>query len=386
MRICSIWKGVVASHSVSTLCKDAFGAAVRELLWPRACILGAWLAIGGGSFGAPAMKAHFINVGQAQSILLEFPCGAVLVDAGTQDGDATELTRYLDSFFDKRSDLKQTLDTVFLTHAHVDHSTGLDEIAGKYVIRNFVDSGLRDKIGGTEVRRLIATIESGARTNTFVRAVTDQEIENLEDSTGITDEHIDAVSCAMCDPKITVLSASRQANPGWPAVEFKNYNNHSLVIRVAFGDATFLFTGDLEEDGIEELVSRYQGTELLNVDVYQVGHHGSHNGTTQSLLEAMSPQAAVLSVGAWNFGRISEDTAKAFTTFAYGHPRRVTVENLARFVSGYRSNRKKVKVADAARRFSDYDVKKRIYATAWDGTVLIQATLDRKFKVTTEKQ
>jgi competence protein ComEC len=350
-----------------------------------ACFFGVLLSGPVTNLAAPAMSAHFVNVGQAQSILLEFPCGAVLIDAGTQNGDATQLVRYLDSFFQRRSDLKKTLNAVFITHAHVDHSTGLDEIAAKYVIRNFVDSGLRDKIGGTEVRRLSATIRAGTRTNTFERIVSDEEIENLEEPTGITDERIDSVSCASCDPKIQILAASRRINPGWPVREFNNYNNHSLVIRVAFGDALFLFTGDLEEDGIEELVSRYKDTDLLNVDIYQVGHHGSHNGTTKSLLEAMSPQAAVLSVGEWDFGRISADKAKSFTTYAYGHPRRAIVEGLARSIPGYRSNAKKVKVADAVRRFSDYDVKKRIYATAWDGTVQVHATLDRRFRVTTEK-
>src|SRR5258708_731955 len=49
---------------------------------------GVVIALSGELFGAsPKMRAHFINVGQAASALLEFPCGAVLIDAGAQDKD-----------------------------------------------------------------------------------------------------------------------------------------------------------------------------------------------------------------------------------------------------------------------------------------------------------
>ncbi len=66
-------------------------------------------------FGAEAMRAHFINVGQADSILLEFPCGAVLIDAGAQGEKHKEhLIEYLDSFFTKRTDLNRTPDVIFV--------------------------------------------------------------------------------------------------------------------------------------------------------------------------------------------------------------------------------------------------------------------------------
>ena len=56
-----------------------------------------------------------------------------------------------------------------------------------------------------------------------------------------------------------------------------------------FSFDSLLFTGDLEDVAIDTMVDFYNGTQMLNVDAYQVGHHGSANGTTASLLTAMTP-------------------------------------------------------------------------------------------------
>jgi beta-lactamase superfamily II metal-dependent hydrolase len=69
------------------------------------------------------MTAHFIDVGQAHSTLLEFSCGAMLIDAGTKDDEhEEELLEYLDEFFDRRTDLDRTLDSILITHDHLDHT------------------------------------------------------------------------------------------------------------------------------------------------------------------------------------------------------------------------------------------------------------------------
>ena len=64
----------------------------------------------------PSMTAHFINIGQGESVLLEFPCGAMLIDAGAQDGAArTRLIAYLNKFFTRRTDLHKTINTILVT-------------------------------------------------------------------------------------------------------------------------------------------------------------------------------------------------------------------------------------------------------------------------------
>jgi hypothetical protein len=82
-------------------------------------------------------------------------------------------------------------------------------------------------------------------------------------------------------------------------------------------------------------------------------------------------------MGKWTFGR--GGTAR-FTTYAYGHPRRSTVEMLANHVTKTRTA-KQVKVADGARHFSGYTVHSAIYATGWDGTIVMTGKLDGTLRV-----
>ena len=65
----------------------------------------------------PVMKAHFIDVGQANATLLEFQCGIVLIDAGAQDDEHVDgLVDFITSVFDARPELASTLEAVYVTH------------------------------------------------------------------------------------------------------------------------------------------------------------------------------------------------------------------------------------------------------------------------------
>ena len=113
------------------------------------------------------------------------------------------------------------------------------------------------------------------------------------------------------------------------------------------------------------------------MDVYEVGHHGSHNGTTPELLAAMTPKMAVISCGRWDFGKPAKkkEKPKQLTTFAFGHPRRSTIDMLVLVIPGEREQATKQVVFDAVHKKPPYaefrkpTIRKRIYATAWDGTI-----------------
>jgi beta-lactamase superfamily II metal-dependent hydrolase len=320
----------------------------------------------------PTMTAHFINVGQGAATLLEFPCGAILIDTGAQDDAHEEHTaEYLADFFRGRADLRNTLAAVFITHPHVDHTRALQRITETCRVQRYIDGGILEGSGSRDVNWIRQQVESGALT-TMIRQVSDDEVVALPRRTGLSDEHIDPIQCDECDPRIRVLSASLSRNPGWSDREFRNFNNHSLVIRVDFGESSFLFTGDMETVGTRLLVDYYRGTQLLDVDVYQVGHHGSYNGTSSELLRAMSPDVAVIGVGRWTYGR----DGGQFTTFAFGHPRRVVVDLLTDNLRGSRSPAKRVMVFDGVRSPSRFVVRRPIYATGWDGDVRLRADWD----------
>ena len=106
---------------------------------------------------------------------------------------------------------------------------------------------------------------------------------------------------------------------------------------------------------------------MLDVDVLQVGHHGSNNATTQALLDAVTPNVAVINVGRWNWGSPNQP----LTTFLYGHPRQGTLDLLQGSISRKRSQAKSVMAAESSKHFHSTTVTKAVYATGWDGTVRV---------------
>src|SRR5580704_9721657 len=92
---------------------------------------------------AGTMRAHFINVGQGSSVLLEFSCAAVLIDTGGETNEnfdsVKHLQGYLDDFFARRPELKKTFSLVLITHAHIDHTRGLPMVLSRYTVNTYVD-------------------------------------------------------------------------------------------------------------------------------------------------------------------------------------------------------------------------------------------------------
>lgn len=352
---------------------------------PRIVVLILALLVGPASVcaqDADVMYAHFINVGQADCTLLEFPCGAILIDAGVETNAYEDaLIAYLEDFFARRADLDRKIACLFVTHQHTDHTRALPSVVEQFTVERCIENGERTGGGAADITWLRGEIEAG-RQDTVMRIVRDADVVSSTDVLGLTDDVIDPIECDSCDPVIHVVSGGLDTNPGWPEGDFHNPNNQSLVIRVDFGQASLLFTGDLEDYAIHTLVEYYANTDTLDVDVYQVGHHGSENATTEDLLAAMTPYIAVVSMGFWSEGRMPSGTARPLSAFGYGHPRKEALELLAEQVPGFRSRRIQVMAGLASKQFERYEVRRRIYGTGWEGTIKVRATLDRKYRVT----
>ncbi len=317
------------------------------------------------------MRVHFINVGQGCATLVEFPCAAILIDAGGETNplfhSSDSLKSFLNDFFDKRSDLNHTFQCVYLTHPHIDHTRGVSVILDSvYTIKNAVTDGLEHgsgKSGQIKLHRDAQNSEADTDPSNDIglEAITTSEIS----SAGLTDAMIDPVTCSGTDPVIRILWGTSTINPGWADSDFIDENNHSLVIRIDYGASSLLITGDLETVAIHDLVSKYSGTSLLDADVYVVGHHGSKNGTTQELLDKVTPEIALIGSG--------DSTRKlAFTAWDYGHPNKGILDMLQQSVSETRPAIK-VKAGLSKKKFVDYTITKAIYATGWDGTVDFEA-------------
>ena len=82
------------------------------------------------------------------------------------------------------------------------------------------------------------------------------------------------------------------------------------MVRLDYGDTSFLFTGDAESKEEKDIIA---ANEDLYCDVLSVGHHGSASSTSWDFLEAVLPEYAVISCGVNN---------------SYGHPDPDTIEKL----------------------------------------------------------
>lgn len=323
--------------------------------------------------GVPAqsMRVHFIDVGQGASTLVEFPCAAIIIDAGGETNPEfksdDELVAYLDDFFGRRADLNRTFHSLILTHPHVDHTHGVAALLSRYKIRNAITNGQEPPGPGLPGQKALhQKVADAEEANDPAAAIgfVPANVKKIRKNRGQTNEVIDPVKCDTVDPKITLLWGTSDENPGWTKRAFENQNNHSVVTRIDFGAASLLVTGDLQEEAINDLIEHYRGSTLLDVDVYHVGHHGSHNATTEGLLEAITPKIAVIAMGV-------PTRELTFTAWAHGHPRKDIVELLEGHVAQSRDPIT-VDVATTVRKFESKRITRAIYATGWDGSVVLE--------------
>ena len=239
--------------------------------------------------GEELLTLTVIDVGQGDSLLLQSPSGkTMLIDAGEQDAFSS-IRKVLSAYGIER------LDAVVATHAHSDHIGGMTELLKTYPVGTFY---LTDSVSTT---KQYTDMLSAAQKNGCTVCKTDTETVIAWD---------DAV-------EITVLNPF----PGWTYPEM---NNASIVLRVTFGDTSFLLTGDLETEGETLLLTAYD-PEALSADVLKLGHHGSNSSTGAAFLDAVHPSIAIASVGKNN---------------KYGHPHDEVLERLsARNITLYRTDK-----------------------------------------------
>jgi competence protein ComEC len=324
------------------------------------------------------MRAHFINVGQGSSVLLEFSCAAALIDTGGETNDNFDsvqaLQSYLDAFFARRTDLKKTLSLVLITHAHIDHTRGLPMVLSNYTVNTYVDNGAETGSGGRQ-QKAAHTKAKDSSSHMSWQPITESQVT---EKGGLPISLSVPIPCENNNIQFHAMWGGLQAGGGWTSTVLNDQNNSSVVTQLKFGETTFLFMGDLEEDVHDAMIElicpkKPAACPILKADVYHVAHHGSYNGTSTDIVAAVTPQLAVMSMGPPN-------RAGMWTAVAYGHPRKVAVDMLEPAVTGTRptisvqlATKAGPKGQLATGEFVPESISKAIYATGWDGTVVISA-------------
>lgn len=323
------------------------------------------------------MSAHYINVGQAESILLEFKTAAVLIDAGGEDTgdnrDRDHLIAYLNAFFARRADLRDSagrgvIYSLIVSHPHIDHTRHLMAVMNNFKVKNFVGGGGST---GSGINQYKQARQFAGDHNIVYNRILDSRIGENGYSTSLLR--------ALGGPSgvdIRFLSGYRR--------NCEDENNESVIMRVKYGDAIFLFTGDAESEDdtcdpqISVLMDWYRDT-LLDVDVYKVGHHASRNGTTRDYVLAMSPQMSVISAG-----HHSTRSPGNFHGFNFGHPREDIVALLEELTSGTRPPKDVFTMVAVRTVREPRRIEKAIYCTCWDGDIVISTNEDgTQFQVQT---
>jgi competence protein ComEC len=324
-------------------------------------------------YSEPYVYFHFIDVGQGDATLIEFPCGVILIDAGYGNPDKkNNLVNYLKMFFAERPSRTNSIDAVFLTHDHSDHTSRIRETLGNFNVRRYFDNGEQPKTKYQFKARARITRDN---LSTKVRAIWDDDV--VAAGSGLTDAEIDPFAYPDCDLDVLVLSGGfTKDSPNWTEV-LDNPNNRSLVVRIDFGETSALFTGDLEEGAIEILTDFYAGTDILDIDLYQAGHHGAKNGTTTELVNSMTPEVAVFSMSRHNY-------KGSKSAWKYGHPHEDAIGMLLSGISDLRSPAVRRKIGRGGKDLYWSTIEKRLYGTGWDGTVVVRGDLQGNLEVAVE--
>ena len=214
---------------------------------------------------APPLTIHFLDVGQGDATLIRTVEGDVLIDAGPESAEPLLCLR-LEELGVK------ALRLVIFTHPDEDHIGGADGVLARFPAEEVWTNGV------------IEAHESALA------------LANALDSYGLT------AKVVRCGTHLSVGGVNFMVLS--PFSEPSDGNEGSLIFKVTFGEVSMLFSGDAELKAEEELLEKYDPSQL-SCEIYKVGHHGSSTSSSKALLDAMTPRYAIVSCGREN---------------PYGHP------------------------------------------------------------------
>jgi competence protein ComEC len=236
----------------------------------------AWLALRGLPDGR--LHVYFLDVGQGDAILVQAPDGRqILVDGGPSP------TALLNELGDVLPFWDRSLDLVVLTHPDGDHITGLIPLLDRYRVGQVLDVPQSDT--APEAVPWLEGLAALGVPRTLAQR---------------------GMRLPVGDVQVLVLHPGPAQLMGTASDD----NNNAVVLRLDYGQTSFILTGDAESEAEADMIA---AGLPLRADVLKVGHHGSNGASSLALIAAVAPRLAVIPVGAEN---------------TFGHPHPAVLERL----------------------------------------------------------
>lgn len=218
---------------------------------------------------------YYLDVGQGDCTIIKSNDAVMVIDTSTKN-HSQDIQEVLMSLSINK------IDYLVITHQHDDHMGSAKDIIDKYEVSNIIMPKLSE-----------------------INMVTTTSYENLLKS--IASNKVNAIPATVGD-SFKIGDASVQILS--PAVQDEELNNMSVVLKVIYGETSFIFQGDAEKVIEKQLLN---SDFDLSADIIKVGHHGSNTSSTDKYLKAVNPQYAIISCGADN---------------SYGHPHNEVIDRL----------------------------------------------------------
>ena len=223
------------------------------------------------------LMISYMDVGQGDAAYIKVNGNDILIDAGPRS-NSKELLEQLKA---KNID---DFELVIATHPHEDHIGGMVDVFKEYEVKDFYSP---------KITHTTKTYEN------LVKAVKDEGLKTKELKGGMV---IDLGEGA----KFEVFTPQKS--------EYEELNDYSPIMKLSFGDTSYLFTGDAEKLAEEEALAKYKNS--LDSDVIKFGHHGSSSSSSNAFIEAVSPKYGIISCAKDN---------------KYGHPHRETLDIIKKY-------------------------------------------------------
>ncbi|SFL97188.1 ComEC/Rec2 family competence protein [Pelosinus propionicus] len=209
------------------------------------------------------LTVKVLDIGQGDAILIRAVGQTVLVDTG-DTGTKDNLVAYI-----KKEGIT-TIDKVIITHPHADHLGGMSAVLENFKVNQIYDSGQTTTT--VLYRKYLSLVQSKKIPFSVLTAGMEIVITN--------------------DIKLKILA------PEQPFIRDSELNNNSIVAKLMYRDFSMLLTGDAEKESEERMLKKYK--KELKSTILKSGHHGSNTSSSPSFLKAVSPEAAIISLGANN--------------------------------------------------------------------------------------